>query len=132
VGATIIARVPIERSIYEFVLRGRRSCRMGRRYESVFPEPVCDWMNASRGEVESSRDNSDESDARCIDVGFEMSILVVRWVEMRGFRPSPVNVEESVRGALLGLLGPFVTGVVSFFSIFGLDENSEDTICVRW
>lgn len=128
----MIARVPIERSIYEFVLKGRRSCRIGRRYESVFPEPVWDCMNASRGEVESPRGNSAKSDARCIEVGFEISILVVRCVVMRGFRPSPVNVEESVRGALLGLLGPFGTDVVGLFSTFGLEENSEDMICVGW
>jgi hypothetical protein len=51
---------------------------------------------------------------------------------MRGFRPSPVNVEESVRGALLGLLGPLISDVVGFFSTFGLKENSEDIICVGW
>ena len=50
---------------------------------------------------------------------------------MRGFRPSPVNVEESVRGALLGLLGPFGKDVVGC-STFGLEENNEDMICVCW
>ena len=88
-------------------------------------------MNASRGEVESPRGNSAKSDARCIEVGFEITILAVRWVVMRGFRPSPVNVEESVRGALLGWLGPLRTDAVGF-STFGLKENSEDIICVGW
>ena len=76
-------------------------------------------MNASRGELESPRGNSAKRDARCIEVGFEMSIFVVRCDVMRGFRPSPVNVEESVRGALLGLLGPFGKDVVGC-STFGL------------
>ena len=89
-------------------------------------------MNASRGEVEESlRGNSAKSDARCIEVGFEISILVVRCAVMRGFRPSPVNVEESVRGALLGVLGPFGADAVGF-STFGLKENNEEMICVGW
>ena len=90
-------------------------------------------MNASRGEVEESlRGNSAKSDARCIEVGFEIAILVVRCVVMRGSRPSPVNVEESVRGALLGLLGPFARDAVGFFSTLGLEENKEEIICVGW
>lgn len=48
VGAMMTASVPMERSMYESELRGRRSWRMGRRKESVFPEPVWDWINTSR------------------------------------------------------------------------------------
>lgn len=51
---------------------------------------------------------------------------------MRGFRPSPVKVEESVSGALLGLLGACDTGTVDFCSTFGLEENSDDMICEGW
>ena len=50
---------------------------------------------------------------------------------MRGFRPSQVKVEESVRGALLGVLGPFGAEVAGF-STFGLKENNEEMICVGW
>ena len=51
---------------------------------------------------------------------------------MRELRPSPLNVEESVSGALLGLLGACNTDPVDFGSTFGLEENSEDIICVGW
>lgn len=51
---------------------------------------------------------------------------------MRGLRPSPVKVEESVSGALLGLLGACNADTVGFGSTFGLEENSEDIICVGW
>ena len=40
VGAIIIARVPIERSMYESVLSGSRSWMIGRRKDNVFPDPV--------------------------------------------------------------------------------------------
>lgn len=51
---------------------------------------------------------------------------------MRELRPSPVKVEESVSGALLGLLGACDTDTVDFDSTFGLEENNEDIICVGW
>jgi hypothetical protein len=51
---------------------------------------------------------------------------------MRESRPSPVKVEESLSGALLGLLGACGTDSVDFSSNFGLEENSEDIICVGW
>jgi hypothetical protein len=101
------------------------------RNDSVFPEPVWDWINASRHE-DAPGDRRVESDARCIDVGFRMFIFVVRCVAIRGLRPSPVKVEESVSGALLGLLGACNTDAVDFGSTFGLEENSEDIICVGW
>jgi hypothetical protein len=88
-------------------------------------------MNASRHEDAPGGRNV-ESDARCIDVGFRMFIFVVRCVAMRGLRPSPVKVEESVSGALLGLLGVCNADAVDFGSTFGLEENSEDMICVGW
>ena len=88
-------------------------------------------MNASRHE-DAPGDSRVESDARCIDVGFRMFIFVVRCVAMRELRPSPVKVEESVSGALLGLLGACNTDAVDFGSTFGLEENSEDIICVGW
>ena len=88
-------------------------------------------MNASRHE-DAPGDRRVESDARCIDVGFRMFIFVVRCVAMRELRPSPVKVEESVSGALLGLLGACDTDAVNFGSTFGLEENSEDIICVGW
>jgi len=49
---------------------------------------------------------------------------------MRESRPSPVKVEESVSGALLGLLGACGTDTVGFGSTFGLEENREDIIWV--
>jgi hypothetical protein len=58
-----------------------------------------------------------------------MFIFVVRCVAMRESRPSPVKVEESVSGALLGLLGACGTDTVDFCSTFGLEENSDDMIC---
>lgn len=51
---------------------------------------------------------------------------------MRELRPSPEKVEESVSGALLGLLGACNTDTVDFDSTFGLEENSEDIICEGW
>jgi hypothetical protein len=51
---------------------------------------------------------------------------------MRELRPSPVKVEESVSGALLGLLGVCNTDAADFGSTFGLEENSDDIICVCW
>ena len=106
---------------------------IGRRYDSVFPEPVWDWMNASRREAgsESPDDRSAKRDARCIDVGFRMFIFVSRWVATRELRPSPVKVEESVSGALLGLLcalGMDAVDAVGFCSTFGLQVNREDII----
>lgn len=71
-------------------------------------------------------------DARCIEVGFHMLIFVSRWVAMRGLRPSPVKVEESVSGALLGLLGTLGADSVCFCSTFGLDVKSEDIIWAGW
>ena len=88
-------------------------------------------MNASRHE-DAPGDRRVESDARCIDVGFRMFIFVVRCVAMRELRPRPVKVEESVSGALLGLLGVCNADTVGFGSTFGLEENSEDIICVGW
>ena len=88
-------------------------------------------MKASRHE-DAPGDRSAESDARCIEVGFRMFIFVVRCVAMRELRPSPVNVEESLSGALLGLLGACNTDAVDFGSTFGLEENNEDIICVGW
>ena len=88
-------------------------------------------MNASRHE-DAPGDRRVESDARCIDVGFRMFIFVVRCVAMRELRPSPVKVEESVSGALLGLPGACNTDTVDFGSTFGLEENNEDIICVCW
>ena len=73
-----------------------------------------------------------ESDAHCIEVGFMIFSFVVRCVAMRGSRPSPVKVEESVSGALLGLLGACGTDDVDFCSTFGLEEKSEDMICPGW
>lgn len=61
-----------------------------------------------------------------------MFIFVVRCVAMRGLRPSPVKVEESVSGALLGLLGACGTDDVDFGSTIGLKEKSEDMICAGW
>ncbi len=84
-------------------------------------------MKASRHE-DAPGDRSAESDARCIEVGFRMFIFVVRCVAMRELRPSPVNVEESLSGALLGLLGACGTDPVDFSSNFGLEENSEDIL----
>jgi hypothetical protein len=43
-----------------------------------------------------------------------------------------VKDEESVSGALLGLLGACGTDPVDFCSTFGLEENREDMICVDW
>jgi len=88
-------------------------------------------MNASRHE-DVPGDRRVESDARCIDVGFRMFIFVARCVAMSELRPSPVKVEESVSGALLGLLGTCNTDAVDFGSTFGLEENNEDIICVGW
>ena len=51
---------------------------------------------------------------------------------MRGLSPSPVKVEESVSGALLGLFCTFGTDAVDCCSIFGLEENSEDMIWAGW
>ncbi len=51
---------------------------------------------------------------------------------MRGLRPSPVKVEESVSGALLGLVGVLGTDTVGFGSTFGLEVNSEDIIWAGW
>jgi hypothetical protein len=58
-----------------------------------------------------------------------MFIFVSRWAARRGLRPSPMKVEESVSGALLGLLGALVgADSVGFCSTFGLEVNSEDII----
>ena len=43
-----------------------------------------------------------------------------------------MKVEESVSGALLGLLGTFSTDAAGCCSTFGLEENSEDMIWVGW
>ena len=56
----------------------------------------------------------------------------MRCVAISELRPSPVKVEESVSGALLGLFGACDTDTVDFGSTFGLEENSEDIICVGW
>ena len=61
-----------------------------------------------------------------------MFIFVSRWVAMRGLRPRPVKVEESVSGALLGLLDTFGADSVCFCSTFGLDVKSEDIIWPGW
>ena len=87
-------------------------------------------MNASREVEESLEDRSAKRDARWIAVGFSMSIFVVKWEVMRGLSPSPVKVEESVSGALLGLLCAFATGTFGCCSTFGLKEKSDDMIWV--
>ena len=50
---------------------------------------------------------------------------------MRGLRPSPMKVEESVTttvsGALLGLLCALGANPVGFCSTFGLEANSAKT-----
>lgn len=48
---------------------------------------------------------------------------------MRGSRPSPANVEESVSGALLGFPGAWCVVDGAACSTFGLYENREDMTC---
>lgn len=98
-----MARVPMDLSIYECVLRGRRSWIIGSRNDNVFPDPVWDWMKTSLEDVSSVEvDNNAGSAARWIDVGLAMVILEDKCETMRGSNPNPENVDESVRGALLG------------------------------
>lgn len=104
---------------------------MGRRKESVLPEPVCDWMKISREDVSSETVESRFGRAaRWMAVGFEIDILVSRWADMRGLRPRPVNVDESSNGALLGN-ALFLAGAAwSGASTRGFDVKSEDMTCV--
>ncbi len=97
---------------------------MGRRKESVLPEPVCDCMNTSRAAGSSSVGNKAGNTALWIEVGLEIFILEDRCETTRGSRPRPSKVEES-RGALLGFA--FVVGAVrATCSIFGFEVKSED------
>ena len=100
VGAIMIAKVPIDRSIYERLLSGSRSWIMGMRKDNVLPDPVCDWMNVSLSAPEE--ESMAVRVARCIDVGFSMPILFDRCATNSGSTPSPAKEEESVKGALLG------------------------------
>lgn len=49
---------------------------------------------------------------------------------MRGSSPRPVNVDESVNGALLGCESLWDEAGGKGRSTFGLKENKEDMICV--
>ena len=98
---------------------------MGRRKESVLPEPVCDCMNTSRAAGSSSVGRRAGSTALWMEVGREMFILEDRWATTRGSSPRPVKVEES-SGALLGfvLAAGAARGVGC--SIFGFEVNREE------
>jgi hypothetical protein len=130
VGAIIMARVPIDRSIYESVLNGSRSWMIGRRNDSVFPEPVWDWMNKSLDAVSSAFERATGRVALWIDVGLETFILEDRCAIISGSRPRLEKAEESVSGALLGFDAILETGFGAGASIFGLYENREDIIWV--
>ena len=127
----MMASVPMERSMYERELRGRRSCRIGRRNESVFPDPVWLWMKTSRSWVSSTSEESrGGSAARWIEVGAVMPILLLRCETMSGSRPSPAKVDRSVNGALLGFKAGWGRLELSSTSTLGLAVNKEETIWV--
>jgi hypothetical protein len=116
----IIARVPIDRSIYESALSGSKSWIIGRRKESVFPDPVCDWINKSLDAISSDVESATGRAALWIDVGLETFILEDRWAIISGSKPRPWKVEESVNGALLGFEMAFKIVFCTGTSILGL------------
>src|ERR1700683_5154137 len=109
VGAIMIARVPIERSMYDSVLSGRRSWMIGRRNDNVFPDPVWDWMNKSLDAISSDVESAIGRVALWIEVGLDTFILEDRCVIISGSRPRPEKAEGSVNGALLGFMLVFGT-----------------------
>jgi hypothetical protein len=106
--------------MYDRVLNGSKSWTIGRRKERVFPEPVWDWMNKSLDAISSEVERATGRVARWIDVGLETFILEERCAVIKGSRPSPKKVEESVNGALLGFEIFFETLVCAGVSNFGL------------
>ena len=59
-----------------------------------------------------------------------MFIFDVKCAAMSGSNPKPVNVDLSVRGALLGFTTPRAGCWSVETSILGFDVNREDMICV--
>jgi len=126
----MMARVPIERSMYDNVLSGSRSWMIGKRKDNVFPDPVWDWMNKSLDAVSLDVESATGRAALWMEVGLCTFILEDKCAIMSGSRPRPEKAKESVNGALLG----FETIVEAVFgagaSILGLYEKREEIICV--
>jgi hypothetical protein len=120
VGAIIIAKVPIDLSMYECVLSGSKSWMIGKRKERVFPDPVCDWINRSLDAISSDVESATGRAALWIDVGLETFILEDRCATISGSKPRPWKVEESVNGALLGFEMLLETVFCTGASILGL------------
>ena len=126
----MIANVPTERSIYERELRGNRSCIIGSKKARVLPEPVCDWINTSRGGMVLSYGlRKYGNEAFWMEVGLLMLILDRRWLIRSRFSPRPSNVDESANGALLGVdLGCSALSLSERLGKMGFEVKSDETI----
>jgi hypothetical protein len=93
---------------------------IGKRKERVFPDPVCDWINKSLDVISSDVESATGRAALWMDVGFETFILEDRCATIRGSKPRPWKVDESVNGALLGFEMLLETVFCTGASILGL------------